>query len=176
MAKGMNEFKVVVLGSCSVGKSAATVLFACGVFVEDYDPTIEESYRTTAEIDGTKFLLEIYDTAGTQKFTFVRDMYMKSANGFLLLYSITSRMSFTELQELRERIELVRGEKDFPCVVVGNKCDLVMERDVDREEGDSFAKQFENCEFFEASAKKNINISETFHKLISLMYVPRTLR
>ena len=61
----MREYKIVVLGSGGVGKSALTVQFVQGIFIEKYDPTIEECYRKTMEINGQECVLEIIDTAGT---------------------------------------------------------------------------------------------------------------
>lgn len=61
----MREYKIVVLGSGGVGKSAITVQFVQGIFVEKYDPTIEDSYRKQVEFDGQQCMLEILDTAGT---------------------------------------------------------------------------------------------------------------
>uniref|UniRef100_A0A5G2RFP5 RAP1A, member of RAS onco family n=1 Tax=Sus scrofa TaxID=9823 RepID=A0A5G2RFP5_PIG len=61
----MREYKLVVLGSGGVGKSALTVQFVQGIFVEKYDPTIEDSYRKQVEVDCQQCMLEILDTAGT---------------------------------------------------------------------------------------------------------------
>ena len=61
----MREYKIVVLGSGGVGKSALTVQFVQGIFVEKYDPTIEDSYRKQVEVDSQQCMLEILDTAGT---------------------------------------------------------------------------------------------------------------
>jgi small GTP-binding protein len=61
----MREYKIVVLGSGGVGKSALTVQFVQGIFVEKYDPTIEDCYRKQVEINGQQCMLEILDTAGT---------------------------------------------------------------------------------------------------------------
>lgn len=66
----MREYKIVVLGSGGVGKSALTVQFVQGIFVEKYDPTIEDSYRKQVEVDGQQCMLEILDTAGTVSFVF----------------------------------------------------------------------------------------------------------
>ncbi len=63
----MREFKVVVLGSGGVGKSALTVQFVSGHFMEKYDPTIEDFYRKEIEVDHTPCVLEILDTAGTEQ-------------------------------------------------------------------------------------------------------------
>ena len=67
----VQEYKIVVLGSGGVGKSALTVQFVQGVFVEKYDPTIEDSYRKNIEVDGIQCLLEILDTAGIYIFFFL---------------------------------------------------------------------------------------------------------
>lgn len=74
----MREYKLVVLGSGGVGKSALTVQFVQGIFVEKYDPTIEDSYRKQVEVDNSQCMLEILDTAGTEQFTAMRDLYMKN--------------------------------------------------------------------------------------------------
>merc|ERR1711916_68155 len=85
----MREYKLVVLGSGGVGKSALTVQFVQNIFVDKYDPTIEDSYRKQTEIDGQQCLLEILDTAGTEQFTAMRDLYMKDGQGFgLVLYGV----------------------------------------------------------------------------------------
>lgn len=67
----MREYKLVVLGSGGVGKSALTVQFVQGIFVEKYDPTIEDSYRKKVEIDNEQCILEILDTAGTVCFIYL---------------------------------------------------------------------------------------------------------
>ena len=61
----MKEYRIVVLGSCGVGKSALTVQFVQGIFMDKYDPTIEDSYRRQIEYDGQQCIFEILDTAGS---------------------------------------------------------------------------------------------------------------
>lgn len=77
----MREYKIVVLGSGGVGKSALTVQFVQGIFVEKYDPTIEDSYRKQVEVDGQQCMLEILDTAGT-----VRRKSSNSLLGYIILF------------------------------------------------------------------------------------------
>lgn len=79
-----------------------------GIFVEKYDPTIEDSYRKQVEVDGQQCMLEILDTAGTEQFTAMRDLYMKNGQGFILVYSITAQSTFNDLQDLREQILRVK--------------------------------------------------------------------
>jgi len=161
----LKEYKVVVLGSGGVGKSALTVQFVQGVFVEKYDPTIEDSYRKQVEVDGEQCLLEILDTAGTEQFTAMRDLYMKNGQGFVLVYSIIATSTFNDLSELRGQILRVKDTDSVPMVLVGNKCDLVDNRVVSTEDGKKLATEFK-CDFMEASAKTNHNVDEVFNTLV----------
>ncbi|XP_053985666.1 ras-related protein Rap1 [Hylaeus anthracinus] len=161
----MREYKIVVLGSGGVGKSALTVQFVQGIFVEKYDPTIEDSYRKQVEVDGQQCMLEILDTAGTEQFTAMRDLYMKNGQGFVLVYSITAQSTFNDLQDLREQILRVKDTDDVPMVLVGNKCDLEDERVVGKEQGVNLARQFA-CAFMETSAKAKINVYDVFYDLV----------
>merc|ERR1712168_322287 len=162
----MREYKLVVLGSGGVGKSALTVQFVQGIFVEKYDPTIEDSYRKQVEVDGQQCMLEILDTAGTEQFTAMRDLYMKNGQGFVLVYSITAQSTFNDLQDLREQILRVKDTDDVPMVLVGNKCDLEDERVVGKDQGLNLARQFNNCSFMETSAKAKIGVKDIFFDLV----------
>lgn len=82
------------------------------IFVEKYDPTIEDSYRKQVEVDGQQCVLEILDTAGTEQFTAMRDLYMKNGQGFLLVYSITSIVTLSDLHDLRDQIVNVKGTEN----------------------------------------------------------------
>ena len=142
-----------------------TVQFVQGIFVEKYDPTIEDSYRKQVEIDGQQCMMEILDTAGTEQFTAMRDLYMKNGQGFVLVYSITAQATFNDLQELHEQIVRVKDQNEVPMILVGNKCDLEDERVVSKDQGQQLAKQF-NCAFMEASAKAKVNVPEIFSSLV----------
>merc|ERR1719210_2909349 len=162
----MKDYKIVVLGSGGVGKSALTVQFVQNIFVEKYDPTIEDSYRKQVEVDGTQCMLEILDTAGTEQFTAMRDLYMKNGQGFVLVYSITSQSTFNDLTDLREQILRVKDREDVPMCLVGNKCDLEDERVVGTDQGRALAEKFNACTFMETSAKQKINVNEIFFDLV----------
>eukprot|EP00088_Acartia_fossae_P008112 TRINITY_DN13833_c0_g1_i1.p1 TRINITY_DN13833_c0_g1~~TRINITY_DN13833_c0_g1_i1.p1 ORF type:complete len:201 (+),score=18.30 TRINITY_DN13833_c0_g1_i1:57-659(+) len=162
----MREYKIVVLGDGGVGKSALTVQFVQGIFVEKYDPTIEDSYRKQVEVDGQQCMLEILDTAGTEQFTAMRDLYMKNGQGFVLVYSITAQSTFNDLHDLREQILRVKDTDDVPLVLVGNKCDLEDERVVGKDQGLNLARSFNNCRFMETSAKAKIGVNDIFYDLV----------
>ncbi|GLD94536.1 hypothetical protein PINS_up003147 [Pythium insidiosum] len=94
MERNSKEYKLVVLGSGGVGKSALTIRLVTDNFLEDYDPTIEDSYRKLSTIDGDQVVLDILDTAGQEEYTSMQDQWMREGNGFLLVYSVTSQSSF----------------------------------------------------------------------------------
>jgi len=161
----MPDYKIVVLGTGGVGKSALTVQFVQGIFVEKYDPTIEDSYRKQVEVDSNQCMLEVLDTAGTEQFTAMRDLYMKNGQGFALVYSITAQSTFNDLMDLRDQILRVKDSDDVPMILVGNKCDLESERVVGKDQGQNLARQF-NCAFLETSAKAKVNVNEIFYDLV----------
>nr|XP_023659918.1 ras-related protein Rap-1A-like isoform X2 [Paramormyrops kingsleyae] len=111
-------------------------------------------------------MLEILDTAGTEQFTAMRDLYMKNGQGFALVYSITAQSTFNDLQDLREQILRVKDTEDVPMILVGNKCDLEEERVVGKEQGHSLAQQWNHCAFLESSAKSKINVLDIFFDLV----------
>jgi len=159
-------FKIAVFGPGGVGKSALTIQFVQGIFVEKYDPTVEESYRKQVDIDRTSIMLEITDTAGTDQFMVMRNLYMKNAQGFILVYSITSSATFHELDGFHDQILLVReNDKTTHIITVGNKCDLDAERQVLKIDGETKAKAW-HTPFFETSAKTRVNVSELFYSLV----------
>ncbi len=105
--------------------------------MNDVDPTIEDSYRKQVTIDDETCLLDILDTAGQEEYSAMRDQYMRTGQGFILVYAITSRSSFDEIVTFREQIKRVKDKDKVPMVLVGNKCDLEPERQVTTAEGTS---------------------------------------
>ena len=97
-------------------------------FVTDYDPTIEDSYTKQCVIDDKVAKLDILDTAGQEEFTAMREQYMRSGEGFLLVFSLTDRSSFGEIYKFHKQILRVKDRDEFPIILVGNKSDLVQQR------------------------------------------------
>lgn len=161
----MREYKVVVLGSGGVGKSALTVQFVSGNFVEKYDPTIEDFYRKAIEVENTMAILEILDTAGTEQFASMRDLYIRNGQGFVVVYSVTSKQSFGDVVTIRDQILRVKGSDQVPIVLVGNKCDLEKERQVPTSEGMIVSSRW-NVPFYETSAKNTQNVNEVFAECV----------
>ncbi|KAI2466256.1 ras-domain-containing protein [Annulohypoxylon bovei var. microspora] len=167
-SKFLREYKLVVVGGGGVGKSCLTIQLIQSHFVDEYDPTIEDSYRKQCVIDDEVALLDVLDTAGQEEYSAMREQYMRTGEGFLLVYSITSDQSFEEIRTFQQQILRVK-DKDptdyFPMVVVGNKCDLESEREVPRQDGEALAKQF-GCPFVETSAKTRTNVDKAFFDLV----------
>ncbi|PCH42671.1 ras protein [Wolfiporia cocos MD-104 SS10] len=164
-AQFLREYKLVVVGGGGVGKSALTIQFIQSHFVDEYDPTIEDSYRKQCVIDDEVALLDVLDTAGQEEYGAMREQYMRTGEGFLLVYSITSRPSFEEISTFHQQILRVKDQDSFPVVVVANKSDLEYERQVGMNEGRDLAKHF-GCKFIETSAKQRINVDEAFSSLV----------
>ncbi|KIW04496.1 uncharacterized protein PV09_04253 [Verruconis gallopava] len=159
------EYNIVVLGSGGVGKSCLTAQFVQNIWIESYDPTIEDSYRKTLDVDGRQIVLEILDTAGTEQFTAMRELYMKTGQGFLLVFSITSLSSLQELTELREQIIRIKDDPNVPIVLVGNKCDLEEDRAVSRARAFAVSQSWGNAPYYETSARRRANVDECFRDL-----------
>eukprot|EP00026_Physarum_polycephalum_P000642 Phypoly_transcript_00643.p1 GENE.Phypoly_transcript_00643~~Phypoly_transcript_00643.p1 ORF type:complete len:1377 (+),score=227.53 Phypoly_transcript_00643:470-4132(+) len=135
--------------------------------VERYFEPLErskKSKRIPPVGGGGKLMIELLDTAGTEQFTAMRDLYMKNADGFLLVYSIISQSTFDYLSEIYDQICRVRDETIFPIVLVGNKVDLEDQRVIPTEAGKLLAQKWD-CPFFETSAKTKINVNRSIEQL-----------
>lgn len=164
-SKFLREYKLVVVGGGGVGKSCLTIQLIQSHFVDEYDPTIEDSYRKQCVIDDEVALLDVLDTAGQEEYSAMREQYMRTGEGFLLVYSITDRQSFEEIMTFQQQILRVKDKDNFPMIVVGNKCDLDGERQVSTQEGQNLARQFD-CKFIETSAKSRINVDNAFYDIV----------
>lgn len=169
-ANSIQTHKIVVVGGGGVGKSALTIQFIQSYFVSDYDPTIEDSYMKQCVIDNTACRLDILDTAGQDEFSAMREQYMRSGEGFLLVFSLTNRTSFDEIFKYHRQILRVKDRDEFPMILVGNKCDLEQQRQVTPDEGHHLAQTLK-IEYVEASAKTRTNVDQSFHKLVRLIRV-----
>lgn len=139
-----------------------TVQFVQGVYIDSYDPTIEDSYRKQIEVDGRACDLEILDTAGVAQFTAMRELYIKSGKGFLLVYSVNDESSLQELLALREQVLRIKDSTNVPMVLIGNKCDLIDERVLKPEDGIQISEKWGRVPFYETSAMHKTNVDEAY--------------
>mmetsp|Transcript_19365 Transcript_19365/g.50321 ORF Transcript_19365/g.50321 Transcript_19365/m.50321 type:complete len:198 (-) Transcript_19365:75-668(-) len=162
----IKEYKLVLVGGGGVGKSALTIRFIQSQFVDEYDPTIEDSYRKQCVIDEEVALLDILDTAGQEEYSAMREQYMRTGEGFLLVYSIIDRNSFDEIKGFHQQILRVKNADTFPMILVGNKHDLADEkREISEEERVSVGKSL-RVKTMETSAKTGTNVDACFFDLV----------
>ncbi|CAM36362.1 R-RAS related [Caenorhabditis elegans] len=160
--------RIVVVGGGGVGKSALTIQFIQRYFVQDYDPTIEDSYTKQCFVDEDLCKLEILDTAGQEEFSTMREQYLRTGSGFLIVFAVTDRNSFEEVKKLHELICRIKDRDDFPIILVGNKADLENERHVARHEAEELAHRL-SIPYLECSAKIRKNVDEAFFDIVRLV-------
>ncbi|KAB5553759.1 hypothetical protein PHYPO_G00042350 [Pangasianodon hypophthalmus] len=160
----MTEYKLVVVGAGGVGKSALTIQLIQNHFVDEYDPTIEDSYRKQVVIDGETCLLDILDTAGQEEYSAMRDQYMRTGEGFLCVFAINNIKSFEDVHLYREQINRVKDSDNVPMVLVGNKSDL-SSRSVETRQAQELARGY-GIPFVETSAKTRQGVEEAFYSLV----------
>lgn len=150
--------------------------FVQGQFIEKYDPTIEDSYQKTIEVTiaGEKGQpettqrchMEILDTAGTDQFAAMRELYLKSGDVFVLVYSVISAVSFHDLTAIHEQVLRSDPSKAGRILLVGNKADLSIDRVISKSQGEELAQKW-GVPFFETSALTGANVDSAFTLLPS---------
>jgi len=164
------SIRLAVLGAGGVGKSALTLRYVRDFFVTDWDPTIEDAYRTTVEVDNICCQLEVLDTAGQDDFSALRPQWMMGKDGYIFVFGLDREGSENDLAQYYElHTQLKEEGQPRAIMLVGNKKDLVDEdpskRIMTEEEGKALAKSWE-AEYIETSAKTGHNIDELFQKFI----------
>lgn len=137
-------------------------------------------------IDGQSCMLEVLDTAGQEEYTALRDQWIRDGEGFVLVYSISSRSSFSRIKKFYNQIQRVKDscasspsypgspiaaatpQAPVPVMLVGNKSDRATEREVSTQEGHALARDL-GCEFVEASAKNCINVEKAFYDVVRIL-------
>lgn len=89
------------------------------------------------QVDNSPCVLEILDTAGTEQFASMRDLYIKNGHGFIVMYSLTNHQTFQDITTMRNVISRVKGSQPVPILLVANKLDLECQREVSTEEGET---------------------------------------
>ncbi len=118
----------------------------------------------TLDINGKSVEIQIWDTPGHERFRNIISSYYRGADGIMLVYDITDLESFQSLNSWLIEIEK-NAPKDIYKILIGNKCDLEIERKVTVEQGTDFAAKY-GMQFFETSSKQSINVSDSFITMI----------
>ena len=161
-------FKVLLIGNSDVGKSSLILRYVDQIWNDVFVPTIGVDFKVKSlEIENKSIKLQIWDTAGQERFRNVISSYFKGAHGILLIFDITSRESFKELENWLGEVER-NASPQILKILIGNKCDLVEERDISKDEGEAFAMR-NGMQYIETSAKINTNVNEAFEALAKIM-------
>jgi Ras-related protein Rab-1A len=154
-------FKLLLIGNSAVGKSSLLLRFSDNIFNESFLPTIGVDFKIrTFDLNTKTVKLQIWDTAGQERFKTITSSYYKGAHGIILVYDITDRQSFKDIENWLAEVERHANE-NVVKLLVGNKCDLESARQVSTEEGKEFAESL-GIKFLETSAKETTNVDKAF--------------
>ena len=153
--------KYIIIGDAYVGKSNINLRFVKGEFVNDYQATIGLEFGSKEiEYENKKYKVEVWDTAGHEKFQSISRNYYKNTVCTLVVYDITSRESFNNIKcwidDCKQHVA-----PTTQIIILGNKCDLEDKREVSSQEGNEFADS-NGLQFYETSAKDGTNIENVF--------------
>ncbi|XP_064211621.1 ras-related protein Rab5 isoform X2 [Tribolium castaneum] len=164
--------KVVLLGSS--GKSSVFIRCTHEFFHPRTTATIGTlCYFKTFRIETTTVKLEIWDTAGMERFRGITYMYYRHADAALIFFDITSRKSFQEVKfwinELRNNCDNFNAPGKNLLFIVGNKLDLASQREVFRDEAYQYARE-QGAVYYECSAKSGLGVQELFEDVAQNIY------
>ena len=169
-----NSIKILLIGNSGVGKTCITQKYINENKEIDLKPnsTIGASYfQKVLEIDGEVLVLDIWDTAGQEKYRSMGKMFYKDAYIVLFVYDITNKDSFIELKNVWYKELMNTGEKHAVLAVVGNKTDLFENEEVNEEEARNWAKEI-GAIFALVSAKTGVGINALFENVVKKYLSP----
>ena len=162
-------YKILLLGDSGVGKSCLLLRYCENSFQESYLTTIGLDFRlkTVNLDDKRKIKVQIWDTAGEDRFRAITKSYYRGANGILLIYDVTEQESF---EHVRDWVEKIKEETSKGIIVylVANKIDQNNKRIITNADGKNIAVEFK-IPYYETSAKASIGVTEVFESLIKEM-------
>lgn len=164
--------KLVVVGDGGVGKSALTIAFVTGNFVEEYDPTIADDYRKQIKVDDRTVLLNIWDTVGQAEHDKARRESYPGTHLFLVCFDVANRDSFANART-KWQPELAQYAPGVPFVVVGCKLDLRDEgrAAVGTHEAVALAEKLGAASYHECSAKTQTGVKLVFDNAIRITLI-----
>ena len=170
--KKLFEAKIITLGDGQVGKSSLILRYVDNSFSTNYLSTIGvDSKYKKIKLNGEEIKVKIFDTAGQERFRSITSDYIRKANGMLLVYDITHKPSFENVENWINNLKEETGQKMIPCVLIGNKKELTEERVIKEDQGKELAKKLEMEEhFYETSCSTGENVQKAFSDLIEQIY------
>ncbi|KAF9915302.1 hypothetical protein BX616_006463 [Lobosporangium transversale] len=160
--------KLLLIGSSGTGKSSLLMRFVDGVFLapDEISATIGVDFKVKViDVEGKKYKLTIWDTAGQERFRTLTSSYYRGAQGVILVYDVSNRDSFNDLQTWFNELDTYCSSKEVVRMIVGNKVDKDSSREVSRQEGQELARQLQTL-FVECSAKTKLGVQQAFDELV----------
>ena len=162
-------FKIVLIGDTSVGKTNILSKYLTDEFDPESKATVGVEFGTkNFKIENNIVKVQIWDTAGQERYRSITNAYYKGAKGALLVYDITNKKSFDNLDKWISDLK-INGDEKISIVLLGNKSDLENQRVISTEEGKNKAELFKFA-FMETSALNGNNIERAFDELIKEVY------
>ncbi|MBD3227469.1 MAG: GTP-binding protein [Candidatus Lokiarchaeota archaeon] len=166
-----NEFtnlKILLIGHKEVGKSTLQNIYVNGNISEEYKPTIGVSYirKKFSITSDNKLQLHLFDISGLRSFAKIRKYYYPKADAVIILFDYSRKETLEDINEWIEEAKFFINNSGIPYFLVGNKVDLIQERDDLRKKAKRLAVQYD-CSFFEISSVTGQGIDELFTQLIS---------
>jgi small GTP-binding protein len=162
-------FKVVLVGDSSVGKTNIMSKYLKNEFHEDSKATVGVEFGSKQfTVDGHQIKAQIWDTAGQERYKAITSAYYKGAKGAFVVYDITRKQSFDSVDRWINDIKAA-ADKNLTIIIIGNKCDLEDQRQVNKEQGEEKAKSNEVA-FMETSAFSGENLDKAFEKMVNEVF------
>jgi len=158
--------KVLVIGDPGVGKSCLLLRFTDDTYTDRDIPTIGVDYKSKIlDFKGQMIKLQVWDTAGQEKFRTITASHYRGAHGAVVIYDTTDQTTFDNVTQWFQEIDRFATGK-IDKVIVGNKVDLSANRVVAEETGKTLAEEL-GCPFVETSAKDSYNVDLAFNQIVS---------
>ena len=162
----LKPLKLLLIGDSSVGKTSLLLRYTDNSFSDKYIATIGVEFKSKdITLNNNTYKIHIWDTAGQERYKSITKNFYKHAEGIIFVYDITKKETF---DNLKNWISNAENETNFKIIIVGNKLDMESNREVSIEKLKKLAEK-KNCQYFETSAKKNINVETMFLSIINEM-------
>ena len=162
----MEKLKCVLIGETAVGKTSIITQYINNEFNPDVKSSIGvDNLIKEMEIENTKIKFELWDTPGQDRYKNVNKIFMKNTDIALIVYDITNKRTFEKVNHWINLVKEVNGNRNLIIGIAANKSDLYENTEVNREEGEEYAKKI-NALYFESTATDHENVVNIFEELI----------
>ena len=169
--KSSNQIKIILVGAISVGKTCLIAHYQTGKFLSEVPSTCGSSFVEIKKvIKGQKYTLNVWDTAGQEKYDSLTKIFTKNANIVILVYSIVDKKSFQTLNRWLKLIKEINGDEGYALGVAANKSDLYKQSVVPDSEGQNYAKKINAIWKLTSAKEEDRGIEELIDELLELYF------